>query len=686
MSAPPLAALLLGATLAGMAEAQPPAPPTAALGPGPDTVSAEAGADRVARSIVRAVRVVDVVTIDGELGEPVWQGDNAFSALLQSVPREGSPPSQSTEVRVAYDDDAIYVGARLFDTAPDSVQARLARRDVSIASDRFAVYLDPYRDRRSGYYFMVNAAGTLYDGTLANDVDSDKSWDGVWEARSRRDERGWTAEMRIPYSQLRFKRLASHVWGVNFAREIPRRREKDFVAYRPRKESGFVSRFPDLVGVEHIPPSRSIELMPYLTLQGEYLLHEPGDPFHDGSRLRGNGGGDLRMGVGGLTMNGTVNPDFGQVEVDPAVVNLTDVESFFEEKRPFFVEGASTFAFGRQGAGDYWDYDWDDPLFFYSRRIGRELQPEVQKVVDKADFADVPVAMRILGAAKLIGRVAPAWSLGTLHALTRRETADLERRGQPSRMEIQPLTYYSATRTQAEFRERRLGLGLMATAAARSFDDPALRDRLNSASLLGGLDGWLVLDRKETWVLSGWSALSHVRGNPTRMVDLQRSSTHYFQRVDASHVEVDSGATALTGHAHRYWLNKQKGATQFNAAVGVVSPEFDVNDLGFQKRSDLVNAHVGTGYKWTRPGKLRRYQSVKAAVFATRDFDGNLVTRGVRGSGYTEFHNGGAWNYYATYTGQTLDNRRTRGGPLTLELPAFSIGTDFQTDTQGKFY
>ncbi|HEY3215386.1 MAG TPA: DUF5916 domain-containing protein [Candidatus Eisenbacteria bacterium] len=636
-----------------------------------------------ARPVVRASRLESPVTVDGALTEPIWRSGEAFEELVQRDPVEGGLPSQRTAVRVAYDDDAIYLGARLYDNAPDSIIARLARRDASIASDRFAVYLDPYHDRRSGYYFMVNAAGTLYDGTLSNDVDDDKSWDGVWEGKARVDEQGWTVEMRIAYSQLRFQRGGYTAWGINFGREIPRRREKDFVVYRPRKESGFVSRFPDLVGVEHIEPGRSIELMPYATSQGEYLKHEAGDPFNDGSRLRLNGGGDLRAGIGsGMTLNATVNPDFGQVEVDPASVNLTDFESFFEEKRPFFVEGASTFEFGRQGAGDYWDYDWEDPLFFYSRRIGREPQGKVPS----ADFADAPVATRILGAAKLIGRVGPTWSLGTLHAVTKRETAVLQKDGTTWDAEIEPLTYYGVARAQREFAGRRLGLGFLGTAALRSSDDPVLPNQLNSDSWLGGFDGWAFLDRNETWVLSGWSAVSTVRGTTSRMVALQRSSAHYFQRPDADYLGVNPTATSLAGFGSRYWINKQKGAVQFNAGAGMLSPGFDVNDLGYQKRSDLLNAHVGTGYKWTRATRLWRYQSLKAALFGTYDYGGNPTKRGLQASGYTELHNGSTGSYYVAYNPQTINNRRTRGGPLTLNPKAFSFGADFETDSQRRWY
>ncbi len=633
------------------------------------------------RATVQAFRVGTPITIDGALTEPVWTDAKPFTGFVQRDPVEGARPSQITEVRVAYDEDALYVGALLLDTAPDSIAARLARRDASIASDRFALYLDPYHDRRSGYYFMVNAAGTQYDGTLSNDVEDDKSWDGVWEGRARRDGLGWTVEMRIPWSQLRFAGGNQSAWGINFAREIPRRREKSYAAYRPRKASGFVSRFPDLVGLERITPGMAIELMPYVTSQTEHLEHTTGDPFNDGSRMRTSGGGDLRTRLGSLTLNATANPDFGHVEIDPATVNLTDVEDFLEEKRPFFVEGAGTFAFGRQGAGDYWDSDWDDPLFFYSRRIGRTPQGRVPS----SEFEDVPVAARILGAGKLIGRLGGAWSLGTLHAVTDRELARLADPDTTWRAEIEPRTYYGVTRAQREF-GRRAGLGLLGTTAVRSFEDPTLRNQLNSASVLGGLDGWLFLDSKQAWVLSGWSAFSRVAGTSRRLIALQRSSTHYFQRPDADHVEVDSSATSLAGFASRYWINKQKGAVLFNSAVGFVAPEFDVNDLGFQRRSDAVNGHIGSGYKWTKPTSLFRYQTLKAAAFWTLDHDGNATRRGVETSSYTEFKSGHTLSAYGTFDAPALNNRRTRGGPLTRNLAAFSAGLDYLSDTQRRTY
>jgi hypothetical protein len=638
-----------------------------------------------------AVRLDAAVTVDGRLDEPVWSNGHAVTEFKQRDPNEGAPASFRTEVRVAYDDEALYIGARMHDPAPDSILARLTRRDVSIPADRFGVYVDPFYDRRSGYYFLVNAAGTLFDGLLYNDGWEDSSWDGVWDGRARVDEQGWTCEMRIPYSQLRFQNAER--WGINFRRVIQRRSEEDFVVYLPKKESGFVSRFPDLVGLQDIRPSRAIELRPYATSKAEFLRHAPGNPFNDGSRHVRDGGLDLRMGIGSrLTLNATANPDFGQVEVDPAIVNLSDVESFFQEKRPFFVENASIFRFGNEGADNYWGFNWPEPAFFYSRRIGRSPQGHEPDSVDtpvgraRVDHFDRPFGTTILGAGKLTGKIAPTWNFGTLHALTAKETADLAAGIFHTKSEIEPLAYYGVLRTQKEFKDRRQGLGFMANGAARSFGDRRLEDELNRQSLMTGLDGWFFLDKDKTWVISGWSALSHVRGTSERITRLQQSPSHYFQRPDVDHLGVDSSVTSLTGFGSRYWLNRQKGNMLFNAAVGFINPGFDVNDLGFMPYADLANYHVGGGWKWTEPTKHRKYQDVIGAVFSSFDFSGNRTWGGVFAAGFTEFQNNWSWSYRAAYNPQSISARKTRGGPLMLNKPGYEIGTYLDGDGKAKFF
>jgi hypothetical protein len=633
---------------------------------------------------VEATRLTEPITLDGVLNEAVWQAASPAADFHQRDPEEGARPSQRTEVRIAYDDDAIYVGARMFDESPDSIYVRLARRDVSVSADRFCVYLDPQHDKRSGYYFMVNAAGTQYDGTLYNDGWEDTSWDGVWAGKSKVDAQGWTVEMRIPYSQIRFPQAEHGVWGINFLRVIQRRSEWDYLVFTPKKENGFVSRFPELVGMRNVQPVRAVEVLPYVTSKAEFLAASPEDPFHDGSELEGAAGGDLRTRVGGrLTLNATVNPDFGQVEVDPAVVNLSDVETFFQEKRPFFVEGASNFRFGNEGASNYWGFNWPEPTFFYSRRVGRAPQGSTP---DSA-YSDIPLGTTILGAAKLTGKPAPGWNLGTLHAITGRESAELAGDfGTQTELEIEPPTYYGVARGQREMAGRKYGLGLMATLAARSFTNPTLKDELNTTSLMTGFDGWAFLDTSRTWVVSGWTAGSFIHGNESRMVNAQTDSRHYFQRPDASHVELDADASSLTGWGSRYWLNREKGNMIFNAALGAMSPGFDVNDMGFHTRSDVINSHVGGGRKWTNLTKSHKYRELIGSAFGSADFGGNVVWAGLWGLYYQEFVNNYTWEVRGAVNPETRNNRRTRGGPLMRNKPGYEVGTYFDTDSKSKLF
>lgn len=626
---------------------------------------------------VHAVRLTGNIVLDGVLNEPVWHGDTSSIRFTQREPIEGGSPSQKTRVVLAYDDAALYVGARMEDEAPDSIIARLGRRDAQTSSDRFTLYIDAYHDRRSGFYFGLNAAGTQYDGVLFNDDWDDDSWDGVWEGKVSIDQQGWTAEIRVPFSQLHFQDASSHIWGFNCSRDIPRNNERDFIVFTPKNGSGFVSRFVDLTGIENITPPRQIEILPYVTTRAEYLQHDAGDPFKTGSKYVPRFGADLKLGLGSnLTLNATINPDFGQVEIDPAVVNLSDVETNFNEKRPFFVEGSTIFNFGQGGANNNWNFNFPWIEFLYTRRIGRGPQGTIASV----DYADIPAGTDILGAAKLTGKLGDNWNIGAIQALTGREYADVQTSGVRSRVEVEPMTYYGVTRAMKDFNQGSQAVGFLSTAAVRNFRDDRLRDEINKDAETFGIDGWTFLDTGKTWVLTGWTMLSRLSANPTRLVNIQRSSAHYFQRPDADHLGVDSSRTSLTGYAARFRLNKQKGNFYMNAAVGVVDPKFDVNDVGFMFRTDLINTHVVASYRWTEPGSFYRYIELGGAAFRSYDFGGNKIWDGLFHFGYIEFPNFYSidWNY--AYNPEAVNNRRTRGGPLTINSPGYQIGIFSRSD------
>ncbi|MGH7607844.1 MAG: DUF5916 domain-containing protein [Gemmatimonadales bacterium] len=628
---------------------------------------------------IRAVRLAQPITIDAALTEPIWERAQRVSQFVQRDPTEGAVPSESTVVYIAYDDAALYVAARLYDRAPDSIVARLGRRDVGTNSDQFVFFVDSYHDRRSGFFFGVNAAGALSDGVLYNDDWEDDSWDGVWEGRARIDAEGWTVEMRIPYSQLRFHQAETYTFGVNFLRTIARRNESDFYVLRPKDASGFVSRFADLVGIERVSPPRRLEVIPYVTTRAAYTQHAPGDPFNDGSIYEPTGGLDVRAGLGSnLTLNATINPDFGQVEVDPAVVNLSDVETFFDEKRPFFIEGAAIFDFGFGGASNYWGFNWPGPDMLHTRRMGRAPQGGSPD----ATFTQRPEGANILGALKLTGKLGGRWNLGTLAAVTQREyeRAHDTTTGRTWREEVEPTTYQGVFRMQREFPEGRQGLGTMVTMVRRDFGDGALRDEISSGAYVAGVDGWTFLDRDKEWVVTGWVAGSHVRGNRARITALQQHPVHYFQRPDAGNLGVDTLATSLAGWAARFHLNKQKGNWFSNSAVGFISPGYETNDLGFMSRTGLVNMHAGAGYAWRKPGKVFRQAEAIGTLFQSYNWDHDVIGRGIWYSLWAQFHNYWSVSISQAYNPATLSDRRTRGGPLMRNNPGHEMNLDVSSD------
>jgi hypothetical protein len=628
---------------------------------------------------VRAVRLTGTITIDGSLDDPAWKDVPPYTHFTQRDPVEGDRPSLHTEVRLAYDDAAIYVGARMDDPSPDSITVRLGRRDLLQNTDVFGIFLDPYHDRRSGFYFGLDPAGTILDGILYNDDWSDASWDGVWEGTVHRDAYGWSAEMRIPFSQLRFQAQEVSCWGINLRRDIARRNESDLVVFTPKNGSGYVSRFVDLVGIRDITPPDRFEVLPYVTMRAAYLQHASGDPFKRGSEYKPRAGADVKIGLGSnLTLDGAVNPDFGQVEVDPAVVNLSDVESYFSEKRPFFIEGASIFNFGRGGVTNYWGFNWSTPEFFYTRRIGRSPQGSIPD----ADYSSVPPGTDILGAAKLTGKIGGAWNVGTVQAVTSREFANLQRVGVRSSAEVEPAAYYGVIRAQREFNEGNQAIGIISATTSRLFSDPRLRDELNSGSTVAGLDGWTFLDSSKAWVISGWGAASLVKGDQARLTALQSNPQHYLQRPDAGGYRIDSAATSMSGYAGRVTLARQRGDFFFNAALGVINPRFDNNDLGFLGRADVINCHAVAGNQWTNPTDWFRRLELGGALFRSMDFDRNIVWEGVFGFGTLQLLNNYTFRLDGAYNPQSVNTRRTRGGPLTLNPSGYQVDWEIQSDTR----
>ncbi len=629
---------------------------------------------------VRALRITEPLCIDGRLDEAAWQGPGS-GGFIQRNPLDGQPATEATEVWVAFDGKALYVAARLRDAEPGRIVGLLGRRDDPLDSDWFTFAVDPYFDRRSGYSFSVNPAGSLSDGTLYNDDWDDDTWDGVWQAAARVDEQGWTVEMCIPYDQLRFPARDEYVWGVNFKRTIQRKNELDYFSWVPKGENGYVSRFARLTGIRGIRPGRHFEAVPYTVGKLALRSGEEDNPFQSGSELFTSAGIDLKYGLkSNLTLDLTLNPDFGQVEVDPAEVNLSVFETYYSEKRPFFIEGANTFSFGYGGASNNMGFNWSNPEFFYSRRIGRPPQGRIPG----DGSVELPEMTTILGAAKLSGKVAGNWNVGFLNAVTQREYAIVDTGFGRSSREVEPFSDYAVVRAQKDFDQGRQGLGFIASGVFRDLDGEGLSGTLGRQALALGADGWLRLGQKQEWALTGWLGATRVDGSPEYIQGLQRSPRHYFQRPDAGHLSLDDGAASLSGWAGRVTLNRQKGSLIFNAALGGISPGFEANDLGYQSRGDYVNTHLAAGYRWLHPGKLFRNAQLLGATARSWDFGGHALLENYYVFAYGQFLNYWGGEIDLGYIDAAFDKEATRGGVLLRQPPAYWINGYFFSDSRKR--
>lgn len=619
---------------------------------------------------IRAARRHGPVVVDGRLNEPAWELASPATEFTQVDPEEGAPASERTEVRVLYDADALYIGARLYDRA--GVSTRLARRDATeSASDHFSVAFDSYHDHQTAFRFRINPSGVRGDEILTGGFLGDDSWDPVWEAETAVTDSGWVAELRIPFSQLRFSSGREQVWGIQLERVISRTRETAVFSFTPKSQFGGIARYGHLEGIEGIRQARRLEVMPYVVARGDRLNTTP-EAFGRGSEYSVNGGMDLKYRLASnFTVDATLNPDFGQVELDPAEINLTPFESYFQEKRPFFVEGAEVFQFGENAGA------WGGTQLLYSRRIGRApgLWP------GDAIHAVLPVSTTILGAAKLTGKTPGGWSVGILNAVTDHETAAyVDALGAHGSAMVEPRSNYFAARLERDLRGGRSSIGGMITAVHRDLETDFLASQLRSAAYTGGVDfrhEWA--DR--AWSLQGYVAGSRISGEPAVLLAAQRSSARYFQRPDASHLRLDPDATALTGYLANLELSKRAGRHwRGRLALSAVSPGLEINDLGFQTAADRVEADLNVRYLENRPGTRLRSWSVAVGPELTWNYGGDLLERGVRfsASGQTLRYLSGGLTVRHAFAG--LDDRLTRGGPLVRSVPSTAVSANLHSD------
>ena len=649
--------------------------------------SAGARYDHELAPTAHAVLTQTEIDLDGRLDEPVWTAAPPITEFRQEDPDEGALGTERTEFRLAYDDNAMYVGAILHDSHP--VTTRLARRDAGRDDfDRISISLDSYHDHETAYQFTVNPSGAIRDAVSSSGGGvggggaaggGDSSWDPVWEVATQVTESGWSVEMRIPFSQLRFSPGGEQVWGIEIKRNIHRNQERVAFPFTPTLERRGASRFAHLDGIEGIEPGRRLELLPYLAGRAEYLqLLQPqgidfANPFRSGSDHFAEVGLDLKYRLtSNVTLDATVNPDFGQVELDPSVINLTAFETLYQERRPFFVEGGDIFRFGEGGPGGS---TGRAPQLFYSRRIGRSPSGSIPS---EAVFSDAASATTILGAAKITGRVGDGWSLGILEAVTSQETADYRNADNVANgAVIEPAANYLVGRIRRQIRGGETRFGLVGTAVNRNLAGTGMESLAHAAAYAGGVDFAHEWSSRMYRISSTFTA-SYVEGDATAITRTQRSSTRYYQRPDAD--RLDPSATSLAGYYGMIDVAKQAGAFVGKLSLAAASPGYEVNDLGFQSASDRAIMDTHLQYNHPDPGRIFRAWEVRGGPDAVWNYQGDRVWAAMNGNFVWQFLNYWGGGMRISYNPPHDDDRLTRGGPIARTPGRLSVNPNFSSD------
>ena len=617
-------------------------------------------------TVATAVRALASPVLDGRGDDAVWALTQPMSGFRQFDPVEDGEPRFPTEFRVAYDDRNLYVFVRMYDPHPDSIMHALTRRDMRGPSDQIKLVIDPFRDHRNGYEFAVNPDGVKRDFAVYDDGNEDDSWNGVWDVATRVDSAGWTAEFRIPFSQLRYSPGSSHTFGFGVWRDIERYKERVAWPLYRRTKSGLMSQIGELAGIGDIASPSRLELAPYVVAKNQ----SQAKPTGWGRSQQVTVGGDLKYGLSpNVTLNATVNPDFGQVEADPAVLNLSAFETFLQERRPFFVEGTGVYRFNLNCVAVH---DCGNEGLFYSRRIGRAPQL-AGSYGDEAS----PQATRILGAGKLTGRTGHGLSFGVLEAVTARMV------GSESRT-IEPLSSFAVLRAKQDFRSGQSGIGLIGTSVNRSLDSWSV-DQLRRAAYVGGADFRHKFYKGEYQVVGSFT-MSQVRGSPAAIAATQTDAVHNYQRPDG-HFALDSSRTSLTGNAQEIEFGKFGGGmTRFEVSYTRQSEGYDVNDLGFLRRAGQQTANLWAALRFTKPRGFYKWMQWNVNQWDNWTTGGLRLENAYNTNIHINFKNNW-WFHTGGTLGQLGDvycDRCARGGPAVRVSRAWNGWSGIQGDDRRR--
>jgi hypothetical protein len=616
--------------------------------------------------------------IDGIFNEKIWDTVEWSGEFIQRIPYENKPPTQQTQFKILYDNENLYIAIRCFDTSPDSIVKRMSRRD-GFNGDWVEVNIDSYHDLRTAFSFTVTAAGVKGDEAITNDGDWDSSWDPVWYVKTGIDDLGWTAEMRIPLTQLRFSKQDEYIWGLQVNRRLYREEEMSSWVFISPNATGWVHHFGELHGIKNIEPQKQKDIVPYIVGRYEHYEKEEGNPFADGKDLFGTLGVDGKIGVtNNLTLDFTVNPDFGQVEADPSEVNLTTFETKFSEKRPFFIEGSNILSLRITGG--------DGPLandnLFYSRRIGKPPGRELE--LEDGEYADTPESTTILGAFKLTGKTPKGWSIGVMESVTEREKAEIDLEGQRRKEEVEPLTNYFAGRIQKDMNNTNTRIGAMFTATNRELSDIELENTMNRASYTGGIDfnhQW----KNKTYYLNFRTVFSHVLGSEKAIYETQTSAPHFFQRDDARHLEADSTRTSLSGIGGTIEYGRSGNSKWlYTTWITWRSPGLNINDIGYLRRNDEIQQIIWVGFNQMEPFSIFRRFNLNLNQYSGFTFGPEKRYFGGNINAFWTFKNfwdmGGGFSRDA----KSISTETLRGGPSLLNDGSINIWSAINTDYRKK--
>lgn len=617
--------------------------------------------------------------IDGLIDEPIWNTVDWGGDFIQLQPYEKEAPSQETAFKILYDEKNLYVAFRCFDTEPDKIVRRMSRRD-GFDGDWVEINIDSYFDKRTAFSFTISVSGVKGDEFVSNDGSNwDSNWNPIWFAKTNIDSLGWTAELKIPLSQIRYGAKDEHTWGIQFTRRDFRASSRSIWQYIPQNSARWVSGFGVLKGLFGLKPQKQIEVQPYVVGKAETFEKEEGNPFATGNDQALDFGLDGKIGVtGDLTLDFTINPDFGQVEADPSALNLDGFRIFFSERRPFFIENRNLFEyrFSRAEAGGPFTID----NLFYSRRIGRS--PHGYPDLRDGEYADVPGQTTILGAAKFSGKTQKGLGIGILESVTAREVATIDLDGERREEVVEPLSNYFVGRITQDFRQGQTVLGGIFTAVNRDLTDTNL-GYLHESAYTGGLDliHWM---KDRTYFISANSVFSKVNGSTEAITETQTSFEHYFQRPDATHLSVDTSATSLLGHGGTIKGGKLNGNWKFEMGTTWRSPELELNDIGFMVNADEINYFFWTGYQINEPVAIWQRLRFNYNHWSRWDFSGKNLYQAVNVNHHGTFKN--FWGYGGGLTYENLDisNNGLFGGPALRKSRGFGQWFYMFTDNRKK--